>query len=357
MRRYLLSPRVDNEFLKPFKYFFQHQFDTAFIHSARKDPNRIAGWIRKNIVLSKTGNYSRAPLTPVGVYELRVADRHSADICFVAICRSFGIPARLEPATKVPQYLLNEDWHNVWLFEDRPGEGKKGFVELSVLTSGGKKPEYTIHYTLQEFKEGFFRTLDFEGSPLVQRYPCTLEIPEGPCLMVTGNRLTDGTVLARLKVFPVAAGETAKQVVELRIDPMPLPIFGTIDLSRLGKTIPEGMIIAWIDPGKEPTKHLLADLTQKKGEFEKWGGRFEIILPDKDQRELFLRAESSRLPAKINYSLQTEFPVRYDNLTITTGTLRHLPVVIFVNRAGEINYFSEGYRIGTGNELLHLINR
>jgi hypothetical protein len=52
-------------------------------------------------------------LTPVGVYELKVADLRSRDIFFVALCRANGL-LRLQPETMMPQYWYNK-WENVVL--------------------------------------------------------------------------------------------------------------------------------------------------------------------------------------------------------------------------------------------------
>ena len=81
--QYLLSPRVDNEKLRPYKKYFQEKFEKSFIEKARKDPKEIISWIRSNISVDKASNYSKTPLTPIGAYELKVADEHSRDILFV----------------------------------------------------------------------------------------------------------------------------------------------------------------------------------------------------------------------------------------------------------------------------------
>ena len=351
----ILSPRVDNEFLKPFKQFFQTKFDTTFIKKSRNNPLEIAGWIRANVTLNSSANYSRAPLTPIGVFELKVADGHSIDLCFVAICRSFGIPARLDPATKIPQYLDNGSWVDVYLFETKQNAGKKGTVVLLNPSVNEKKPEYTTQYTLEEFQNGFFRTLDYEGSPLVQNYPCTLEIPAGPCLMVTGNRLTNGTVLSKLSVFEVKAGETTTKPIELRRNQLPLPEYGRINPSLFTKGIRSGLAIAWIDPDKEPTKHLMADLRQKKAEFGKWKGEFILVFPSEEQMKSFVKSDATLLPKNVIYSFQSTFPVKLSDIKVKTTGLKNLPVVIYLNGKGVINYLSEGYRIGIGDELLTLM--
>jgi hypothetical protein len=354
--RYVLSPRVDNEFLRPFRQFFLSKFNSPFIDSARKNPLHIAGWMRKNIIVNNKGNYSRAPVTPIGVIELGVADGHSVDICFVAMCRSFGIPARLDPATKIPQYFGGSAWHDIFLSEQRKNAGEKGSVTLVNAESNQKKPEYTIHYTLEEFKNGYFKTLDYEGSELVSNYPCTLQIPVGPCMMVTGNRLTNGSVLAKIKVFEVRPGETATQSIALRQNQMPQPEYGKINPSLFGTKLRNGMIIAWIDPDKEPTKHLLDDLRHNKADFEKWKGVFYMLLPSQEMATGFMKKETAGLPGTITFGSRTDFPVQPDAIRLKAGNLKNLPAVIFINKSGTVNYISEGYRIGLGDELLTLMH-
>ncbi len=355
--RYVLSPRVDNEFLKPFKLFFQSHFDTGFIHASGKNSTKVADWVRNNIVVNNTANYSRAPITPIGVYELKVADKHSIEICFVAICRSFGIPARLEPATKIPQYLAHGTWQDVYLFDQKQNAGQKGKVVLVSHAGNLKKPEYTTHYTLEEYRDGFFRTLDYEGSPLVQTYPCTLEIPAGPCLMVTGNRLTDGTVLCKLSFFKVKALETISQTIELRTNTLNAQIFGTINPSLFAKMTKEPMIIAWVDPENEPTRHFLADLKEKRAEFGKWKGKIIIVFPNDQKMKAFLKSEAQAMPGNIEWRYQASFPVKPADIQTKQKPPAALPVVIFLNPERVISYLSEGYRIGIGAGLLDVMKR
>jgi len=353
--KYILSPRVDNEWLKPTRGFFQSQFDNAFINEARKDPLKIADWLRNNVILNRSANYSRAPITPVGVFELKVADGHSADICFVAICRSFGIPARLDPSTKVPQFLTGKTWTDVYLYDKKGTAGAKGILTLTNPSANDKKPEYITHYTVEEFKDGFFRTLDYEGSSLVSDYPCTIDIPVGPCMIVTGNRLTDGTVLTKLKIFEVNPGEKTTQSIDLRKNQLPLPVYGRINPALFDQKIDPGMIITWVDPDKEPTKHLLADLRNKKAAFEQWKGKLIMVFQTEEQMKLFVKNEAARLPVNLSYSFQPTFQIRPSEINPKSGGLKSMPVVIFINKEGTINYQSEGYKIGICEELLTLL--
>jgi hypothetical protein len=246
-------------------------------------------------------------------------------------------------------------WYDVYLFEKKQNAGQKGTVVLANPPANEKKLEYTIHYTLEEYRDGFFRTLDYEGSTLVQTYPCTLEIPVGPCLLVSGNRLTNGTVLTKLRVFEVKGGETISQPIEIRKNLLPLPEYGRINMELFDKSIQGRMVIAWVDPDREPTKHLLADLRQKKGDFEKKKDRIIMVFPSEEQMKSFVKTETALLPKNISYSFQSTFPVRPSDIKLKTGGLKNLPVVICFNEKGVINYLSEGYRIGIGDELLTLM--
>jgi hypothetical protein len=69
----------------------------------------------------------------------------------------------------------------------------------------------------------------------------------------------------------------------------------------------------------------------------------------------FVKTDAVFLPKNVSYSFQSTFPLKLPDLKIKPGGLKNLPVVIFLNEKGMINYLSEGYRIGIGDELLTLM--
>lgn len=351
---YILNPRFDNEYLKPWKQYFQEQFDKPFIESGRNDPTKIYEWVKENITIDNTANYGRAPLTPVGVYELRVADKPSRNMLFTAICRSFGIPSRIEPATKISQYWFNGQWNDVW-FEKAPEAGtERATLVLKNDPKNKLNPEYYIHYTVEELKDGYYRSLDYETDPSVRTFPCSLQIIPGSYLMVTGNRIGEGTVLASLDFFELPAGAKKEAVITLRKDMAPLPVLGQVDLVKLFAAEPKsGVIVAFIEPGKEPSKHLLADLVQKKTELEEWPGKIILVAPDELQMKDLEAQRSKELPSNCTYSFVQTFPMA-NFLPLLKEGGKYLPAVLFINRKGDVNFISEGYRIGTGDELVKL---
>lgn len=365
----ILSPRVDNEWLRPFKGYFRSQFRSAFIDSARKNPAMVTGWIKSNIRTDNVSNYGRAPLTPIGSFELKIADPHSRDILLVALCRSFGIASRLEPGTRVPQYYSSGKWIDIY-FEKPPAVStERATLLLNPGKENDRKPEYYTHFTIEKFSDGFFRSLDYETDRRLQSFPCSLDLTPGCYLMVTGNRVTankvTGCVLVNLKFFNLSTGRTTAQEIIIRKDVAPFPVLGTLNLKEYMKRIAadnpvminkeKGIVVAWMEPDKEPTKHFVADLKLKSSELSGWNGNILLLFRSQKDQEEFIKANGRELPKGIIYRRQGDESMRYLGTTLNRKPGLRLPLIVFINPGGEIRYFSEGYRIGIGDDLLRLI--
>ncbi len=362
---YIMNPRVDNELLKPFHHYLRSKFQPDFIENSKANPEVFVNWVKTNIAIDTKANYGRAPLTPVGVYEIKTADSHSRDIFFVAACRSFGIPARLEPASKVPQYYADSTWKDIY-FEKPPAEPERSST-LTLLNDpeNSVEPEYYIHYTVEQYKDGFYRTLDYENSELVEKFPVTLQLVPGTYLVVSGYRLSDGTVLARIVQVKLDPGQTREIPVTLRKDFTPPLVFGSflqsklkLDLANKGIEInpSKGLVMAWIEPDKEPTKHFLADLKAKAIEIENLKGALILFLPNQQEKDKFVSNYANELPRKIKYALYEDYTFDLLCYSLDIPLSGKYPVVLFVNPTGIINFFSQGYRIGTGDEIVKCMN-
>ena len=362
----VLNPRAGNEWLKPFHSRFRKQFGPEMVRNARIDPEVIVRWIGENITSDETSNYSRAPLTPCGVYDLRVADLRSRNIFFVAVCRSFGIPARLEPASGIPQYYRELTWHDVFL--DKPPAEPVRNARLNVINDPSNQvmPEYSIHYTIQQNKEGFYRALDYENSPLVKDFPFGLDLAPGAYLLVTGARLTDGSVLSRLVFTSLRPGQPVELMLTLRKDLNPPPVLGSFVVRDLVKELEgagirvfcrNGLVLAWLEPGKEPTRHFIADLKQKQDAFGSWRGSILLLFSSQQEVDDFMAMHNEWLPGNVSCALFEALPFSRLKQSLDMPLSETLPVVIFMNREGIIHYFSEGYRIGIGEELERCITR
>ncbi|MEI8005234.1 MAG: transglutaminase-like domain-containing protein [Bacteroidota bacterium] len=360
--KYLLNPRVDNELLKPYKEYLQNSFDKSFSSRAAADPGIIDGWVRTNILIDKKANYGRAPLTPVGVYELKVADPHSRDIFYIALCRSLGIASRLEPGTRLPQYYFISKWHDVLFEPGVPLSGERVKLTLDSDHGNDRKPGYYVHFTIERYEDGFFRSLDYETDPRLGSFPCELGLSPGYYLMVTGNRMKDGSVLANLSFFNLDLGKEVKENICLRKEPAP-SVLGVVDIKKLEGILPQIMpfsggelILAWIEPDKEPTKHFLSDLKQKRKEFERKGLRLFFMFRTGKDETAFISGPMKEMPAGASCLVPDEGLLKMISAASGTSLGSSLPLVSLIDAKGNIMYLSQGYRIGTGDDLIRLIH-
>jgi len=360
--KYILNPRIDNEWLRPYKSFLLKKFDNNFKARVRTDPGKLVEWVKNTVLIDEKANYSRAPLTPAGVYELKVADPHSRDIFFVAACRSMGVAARLEPGTRLPQYFFNNAWHDVMFGHTKLSSAERVKLTLDSDPDNDRKPEYYIHFTLEKFDNGFFRSLDYEADPRLGSFPCELDLAPGYYLMVTGNRLKDGTVLANLSFFNLVKGREMKQTIRLLKEPAQ-KVLGKLDMKNLYADIPipgrissADLILAWMEPDKEPTRHFIADLKAKKPDLEKKKARIIFLFRNEKEKNDFIAGTCREMPSSSLYLIPAKFNINMIPNTTGRPSGSILPVVTLINGRGEIIYLSQGYHIGTGDDLIRSLH-
>jgi hypothetical protein len=181
-------------------------------------------------------------------------------------------------------------------------------------------------------------------------------------MLTTGNRDENGNVLASLDFFELSAGEDARVEVKLRHKENRILPVEKIDFEKTitphnGKTTAvkslagKGIVLIWIEPGKEPTRHLLNDLPQLKKEFDEWGGNFIFMFNPSTTSESFKPDEINGLPGNSIYAPDNELVLMLSSLN---GSMANhpLPVVVCCDSTGNILFLSEGYRIGTGDQIL-----
>ena len=363
---YILSPRVESEYLRPYKSYFQKKFDKSFINKARNDPGLLMTWIRSNVRTDEKSNYSRAPITPIGVYELLVSDLRSMNILFVSLCRSFGIPARLEPGTRIPQYFIHGKW--------KDAVAEKQFTEtpvrssLTILSSNENEraPEYYINFTIQKMENGFFRSLDYEKEFPSWKFPQTLKLYPGSYCLMTGTRLPDGTVLSRLLFFTLKEGESKEVNIFLRKSKLESQIIAQI--KEMNNFVPSisssentpygnGLIIAWLEQEQEPSRHIISDLFSGKEKLENWKGSLLLLFKNREAMEKFRSSNKMKLPRNTWFEISSETSLQLLSKKIKKPVTENFPVLVFIKGDGKVLYFSEGYRIGSFNEIQQLLNK
>jgi len=354
----------------PWRSFLQKQFGYEFVMQFKTDVNVLVDWIKSNIRIDNTSNlHSRAPLSPRGVFELKVADSRSRDIFFVAVCRSLAHAARINTATNLPQYYDGKDWKNVAFEPVTENITEKGFIRFENPDTSFD-PKYAINFTIARYNKGVYRTVDFDYGIKLSEFEAKTEVEAGKYLLVTGNRQSDGSVLSSVTFFDVPAKLTTDINVKIRQDFTPLVPFGKINPSTAkfieystNKAIPlsnlistKGIIMVWIDPDKEPTKHVMADIPAVKSLIENWGGGMVFLLAGNKVSSSFKPANFPNLPkqSKFAFDKDSKLLMQIDKL-YKTNSGSNFPVIAIADKNGNLLYYSEGYKIGIGEQIAKVI--
>jgi hypothetical protein len=358
---YVLSPRIDNELLTAFRSSLK-QLVADISGTFAAVPEAVASWADTAIKITDTENYYGTPVVPAGVEKLRMADRHSRDIFFVALCRTAGFPARLAPDTGRPQYYSGGEWYNVWFSGDTEQTGERAYVTFT-SSETNPVPEYHVHFSLSLLEKGRYMTLDFGYGVKISDLPGNIPVFPGKYMLTTGNRQEDGNVLAGVSFFVINPGERINLDIMLRHETKDISLEGRkTDLQKvlvsydgrktdLQKLSGKGLVFIWIEPGKEPTRHILNDLPQLKNDFDKWGGWF-IFLTDPARTDgSFRPGDIAGLPANSVFVADSSLTL-LGSVVPGNPSDHPMPVVICCDREGNILFSSEGYRIGTGEQIL-----
>jgi len=215
--KYILNPRISDEIIAAWRSYFIGSLPEELKINASDSPSLITDWLNENVRIADSENYSKTALTPAGVCELKVSDSRSRSICFVAVCRSLGIPARLEPGSKVPQFYKDAVWHDVYFNDQKHPTVEKGFIKFTSADIN-PVPEYYTHFTIARFDNGQYNTLEYEFSKRINTFREELQLTPGKYMLVTGNRINDGRILSKISFFDLAEGEHKTVEVKLRKD-------------------------------------------------------------------------------------------------------------------------------------------
>lgn len=376
-----LNPRVSNELLSAYKSFFRDVVPQEVKEMGRKDPQALAGWVSRHIRAADGLNPQQIPVSPVGVWKSRAADSHSRDIFFVALARSLGIPARIDPVGGKVQYLSGGKWEDAHFgspLAEASGQGslRASYTPLRTLSD----PRYYSHFTIARLcADGSFRTLNFEsdaqadmgrGDTWSRLLKNPLPMDAGHYLLTTGVRMAKGHVLARLQSFSLTAGQTTEIALQLRENRDDVQVIGSIDAeavfqpagssretSILSATGRGYFVLAILGARQEPTNHALRDIAALSGAFEDWNRSMIFLFPGQADWEQFDAGEFASLPGSVIYGVDAERRIA-DMLVSSLGLPSlSLPVFVIADTFGRVVFVSQGYTIGLGEQLLQTIHK
>ncbi len=374
---YVLCPRVHFEMLTPYRAYFSKQWSKVQQDQFRSDPMQLAAVLEQELIINDDVDRYTGMATPAKAHQLGTTDSVSRDIVFVAAARSLGIFARLEPLNAMPQYQMQGIWHSVQWSKDQSISEETDTLTSSASNTGNiifTRPvdssevvaEYQHNFTVAILEKGHYRTLDIPyGEKDVYDQPYT--VLAGEYRLTTGTRLEDGSVLGTFVYFTVEPEQEVAVELVFRTEQQPIPILleklpenlqhqlHNVQTKNTAVDVTSGSILAWLKPEREPTKHLLRELAELRVELESWTGDICLLIADPSEQAV---VTLDPLPAQSHI----EIDPHHQSLSQWSELLPslngdQLPVVIVVDQQNRVRYSLQGYKLGTGKELLRVVHQ
>ena len=342
---FVLAPRICDEMLLPHRKAIRELFPQGF-----ESPEEILHWMKIRMQILPDQGVSHYYPSALGCLRHRQVPVFAFDMVFVALCRSFGFPARLKSADGCAQWLDGRgSWHSI--APESPALG------LTIQIPEGKKLQYFEHFTLGRWDGRDFVTLKYPD--LAMEGSHRFDLQPGLYRVTLTTRQIDGTA------------SVALWHIDLREDTT-LPVIPPADqtaqrLKQIPLVLPEGAlreqlnahpngnrILIFADPGSEPTEHLLTEMLACAEEFQALSSRILLLVED---AQMALHPTVQQLKAALP---KTEVLPLPDSPALTAlrsqmqiGDLR-LPFVLCTDRLGHGAYAAANYQIRMAQTLLEV---
>ncbi len=267
--RYILCPRIYFEEITPFREDIHKCFSAAEKEQFKKDPGLIGDRIEERIRYDEKDDYSTLLSVPAGTLKTRFGNPVSRNILCVAICRTLGIPARLNPVTRKAEIYRNGGFVRISGTKEGTKTSKKAVLVLK--RQDGEEWNYYQNWTIGQYRRDGFVTLNYQELKF-EREELWLELEPGFYRLLTTSRLPGGDQLASECKICLEPGQQEEQELRMRtghgkelLVSNELEDFEVEDngeIKQISSLTESGVyILAFLKPGEEPTEHVLNEMS------------------------------------------------------------------------------------------------
>lgn len=359
-RQYILCPRIGNEPTVPYRAFLTDYFSAEQKSSFRGNPMLIQEFINSEIRDGSELDYDALTADPRGLLQMKLGSQSSKDLLFVAICRSLGIPARLDPVLHKPQYRKGNSW-----IDAAPASSDKNdrTCTLTLVNTASEPLAYEQNLTVSKLTDGAFRMVgcdtDWVGNTL------SMQLTPGYYQVITANRQIDGSILANAYIVCLKNDENTELKIALResqtysrLKNMPVSNYALEALDGTSHTLTEltadskSTILAVLEAGAEPTEHLLNEIVERKGAYQKKNVLLLVKSPEA-MRDATLQRTLKAVPTlRVFVCKEDSFPLRlFEELEL--GDHR-LPLSAVLGQNQKARFAFSNYNVGTAELLLQI---
>lgn len=373
--KYILSPRIDAEELTPYRSYFENKFTPAQAMAFHRQPATWVDYVARNIVADTEWYPAQASMSPAATGEVRHTSPKSRDIFFVAGARSFGIPARIDPVTGKTQYADSEGrWIDaVFSAETSDPEATAANSNLQLLISPNPivpDPKYYGNFTISKIENGTPQLLSYpDFAEASQLFGEPAEIEKGQYAIVTGQRMADGSVLARMVITRID-DTPAVEPLTVRQDTSGVQIIGSFNSENLFKPLDDSKLtsllsrtgrgyyaLGLIRPGDEPSNHALRDIAAETAEIEKAGLPVVLLFESEADAAKMDFAALPKLPSTTIIGIDPDGTIAreiIDNLRLPSSAS---PIFIIADTFNRVIFVKQGYTIGLGHQIINTLKR
>lgn len=368
--KYILCPRVLLEEMTDYRGFIDRFFNEDEKEEFRKNPEAIWEYVKQHIGFESKLDYKTICSTPAGSLKLLQSNPLSQKILFVSICRTFGIPARINPVN------LEAEVYDTGRFVSISGADeivKDRTEETGKLVLYGETDNLWTYYqtwTIGRLKEGQFVSLDYTGLKFSGGV-LKLDLEPGIYRLITSVRLPSGNQNASEYVFELKkdeeksvnmrlrAGSLDDMLVDNMLDDFEVTIKEENEKEKMvpASVLMEGKsnILAILSEGQEPTEHVLNEMLEQKEALESLDAQIIFLL----QSETSLQ---NRTISKVLEAIP-QIKVGYISFDDTVEPLARrmyvdpekLPLLIVTDPGLKAVYGCSGYNVGSVNLMMKLL--
>ena len=373
--KYVLSPRVENEWLTPYKAFFRQQFPQV------SSPEELVAWCRDSLLIDNDHNPQHLRQRPMSTYRERLTDDLGRDIFFVSVARSLGFPARINEVNQKPQYYKDGAWRDV-AYDDHLQEHAAPQATLMLDYQPAEHyaaPKYYIHFTLSKLHDGRAQLMTFDEEATWQHdFKGGVQLDEGDYLLTTGTRLASGKVLAHVQSFRLQGGQRTTVTFTMREDDEEPQVIGSLNAENMVSPNPADVspmvtiasrqtilattgrgfyVLGIVAPNQEPTNHALRDISICSRELEQWGRPVVLLFESDDDACRFNYKEFSQLPSTVVWAVDADGTVLEEACQQLRLNAASLPVFLVCDTFNRVVFVLQGYTINLGEQLMKTIRR
>ena len=269
---HVLCPRIGFELLTDWRTPILARLSPAEQDRFRQDPQALWAWVEAQFQEKQCRWHPVLWLQPGAALRLGASDAKGRRLLFVAILRTLGVPARLNPVDGQAQYWNGAAFVTV--------EAAGPAEPMATLTIQFPEPlTYNLGWTLSRWAGGW-QTLDLSGEP-----GPVYRLPLGQYRLMTVNRLPNGNQLARFTpicLLPEGASvEAIRRQGSLEQMLARFPIVPPVKLPGL-------QLQVYLEVGTEPTEHVLNELLESVSQVQEAMGRglkLLLLLPQAAARQ------------------------------------------------------------------------